>query len=77
MESDFGSGGDDDGFYMLIVFSTEIKGPNSASAKSDKCKVLSLKKKPLSSKEGPGVIPSVRQESRRPSPRELKSVRGL
>ncbi|KAM5557159.1 protein TPX2-like [Rosa sericea] len=51
---------------------TEIKGPNSASAKSDKCKVLSLKKKTLSSKEGTGVIPNIKQESRLPSPRELK-----
>ncbi|KAL6131913.1 hypothetical protein ACLB2K_070286 [Fragaria x ananassa] len=51
---------------------TEIKGPKSAFHKSDKCKVLSLKKKTLSSKEGTGVLPNIKQEGRQPSPRELK-----
>ncbi|KAK9914128.1 hypothetical protein M0R45_037922 [Rubus argutus] len=50
----------------------EIKGPNSVYAKSDKCKACSLKKKTLSSKEEIGVFPNTKQESRLPSPRELK-----
>ncbi|KAL6127029.1 hypothetical protein ACLB2K_075074 [Fragaria x ananassa] len=46
--------------------------PKSAFHKSDKCKVLSPKKKTLSSKEGTGVLPNIKQEGRQPSPRELK-----
>ncbi|KAL6123329.1 hypothetical protein ACLB2K_075851 [Fragaria x ananassa] len=51
---------------------TQIKGPKSAFPKSDKRKVLSLKEKTLSSKEGTGVLPNIKQEGRQPNPMELK-----